>query len=113
MPNYIIAQLDDIPAADCPCGQSRRAFVDNDNATASLHVVDIKKDARTHYHKETTETYLILEGEGQLELDGESIDVRPMTTALIKPLCRHRAVGSLKIAITCFPKFDPKDEFFD
>ena len=48
MPTYFIAQLDEIPSVKCPCGFARRAFADSKHAVASLHIVDIQKDARTH-----------------------------------------------------------------
>ena len=46
---YKISHLADIEAAPCPCGFSRRAFMDDDNEIASIHLVDIKKDSQTHY----------------------------------------------------------------
>jgi mannose-6-phosphate isomerase-like protein (cupin superfamily) len=113
MSRYEIAQLDEIEPTACPCGMSRRAFVHPDNPVASIHMVDISKDSRVHYHKKLTEIYLILEGEGHMELDGEQIPVRPMTTILIKPGCRHRAVGRMKIVNVPIPAFDPADEWFD
>ena len=45
----------------CPCGWARRAFADVPNAPASVHRVEVEVDARTHYHREHTETYYILE----------------------------------------------------
>ena len=75
--------------------------------------MDIKKDSRIHYHKKLTEIYLILEGEGYMELDGEKILVKPMDTVFIRPLCRHRAVGQLKVVNIPIPAFDPTDEWFD
>ena len=60
-----------------------------------------------------TEIYFILEGEGYLEMDGEQVPVKPMTSILIKPGCHHRAVGKLRVAITAIPAFDPEDEWFD
>ena len=113
MPNYLIAHLDELAPVRCPCGFARRAFADSKHAVASLHVVDIQKDARTHYHKRMTEIYLVLEGEGHMVLDGERIPVKPMTAIFIKPGCRHRAVGKMKIINVPIPAFDPADEFED
>lgn len=110
---YQVEQLDEIPAKTCPCGQSRRAFAESKDGVASIHLVDIDRDAKTHYHKKLHEIYLILEGEGHLELDGEMVPVKPMTTVMIKPGCRHRAVGNLKIVNIPVPSFDPDDEWFD
>ena len=110
MARYMIADLEKIEPVPCSCGYARRAFNDSSNNVATLHVVDIKTDAEVHYHKKMTEIYLILEGEGFLELDGEKIPVQPMTSVLIKPGCRHRAIGNLRIVNIPIPAFDPADE---
>ncbi len=110
---YRVASLSEIPPVECPCGQTRRAFAESTEGPASIHLVDIRSDARTHYHKKLTEIYLILEGHGELELDGERIPVGPMSTILIQPGCRHRAIGQMKIVNIPIPAFDPVDEWFD
>jgi mannose-6-phosphate isomerase-like protein (cupin superfamily) len=78
-----------------------------------MHIVDIQQDSRTHYHKKTTEIYLVLEGEGQIELDGKIFPVKPMTAIYIHPGCRHRAIGKLRILNVPIPPFDEADEWFD
>ena len=111
--NYLITQLDEVPAVPCPCGMSRRGFATPDNPLATIHLVDISIDAKVHYHKRMTEIYLVLEGEGFIELDGERVPARPMTSVFIKPGCRHRLVGKFKIVNVAIPAFDPADEWFD
>ncbi len=113
MAKYRIAQLDKVKARPCPCGRTRRAFVAPDNPVATLHLVDIAKTSRVHYHRKLTELYLVLAGKGHLELDGRRVPVKPMTAVLIKPGCRHRAVGRLRIVNVPVPAFDPADEWFD
>ena len=113
MKNYAIEHLADLEPVQCPCGTTRRAFVTPDNPVASIHLVEISKDAKTHYHKKLTEIYLILEGEGHMEQDGEMVQVKPLDSILIKPGCRHRAVGKMKIVNIPVPVFDPHDEHFD
>jgi mannose-6-phosphate isomerase-like protein (cupin superfamily) len=112
MANFMVAQLNDVAPTRCPCGWAKRAFAEPGNA-ASVHCVQIESDSRTHYHKRMTEIYLVLEGEGQMELDGELIPLKPMTTVYIKPGCRHRAIGKLKIVNIPVPAFDESDEWFD
>ncbi len=111
--NYSIAQLDEIAATRCPCGWARRAFAEIPENAASLHVVDIQRDSQTHFHKKMTEIYLVLEGEGQMELDGQLFPIKPMTAIYIRPGCRHRAIGKLRIINIPIPAFDPQDEWFD
>ena len=57
--------------------------------------------------------YLVLEGQGQIELDGKLFPVKPMTAIYIQPGCRHRAIGKLKIVNIPIPSFDEADEWFD
>lgn len=109
----MMAQLDALPALRCPCGFARRAFAENPHALASVHVVDIQQDSQVHYHKKMTEIYVVLEGEGHLELDGALIPVKPLTAIYIQPGCRHRAVGKLRILNIPIPPFDQADEWFD
>ena len=113
MNNYLITQLDALDPIRCPCGWARRGFASAENSVATVHIVDIEKDAQTHYHKRMTEIYVVLEGKGQMELDGERVPVQPLTSILIKPGCRHRAIGQLKIINVAIPSFDPADEWFD
>ena len=113
MANHLISQLDEILPQRCPCGFARRAFAGAEKNAASLHLVDIQEDARAHYHKKMTEMYLVLEGTGEMELDGQRFPVRPMTAIYIKPGCRHRAIGKLKIINIPIPAFDENDEWFD
>ncbi|MEM9017239.1 MAG: cupin domain-containing protein [Verrucomicrobiota bacterium] len=109
--NFQLARLAEIEPTPCPCGQARRAFMNDENEVASLHLVEIKKDSELHFHKRMTEMYYVLEGEGHIELDEETYPLTPGTAVLIKPGCRHRAVGSnLKILNIPVPKFNPEDE---
>ena len=113
MANYMIARFDNIDGVKCPCGISRRAFVSPDNTVATMHIVDIEQDAKVHYHKKLTEVYLVLEGDGYMELDGERVPIKPFTAIFIKPGCRHRAVGKMRIVNVSIPAFDPEDEWLD
>ena len=113
MTGYEVVQLDEIAPVGCPCGQSRRAFVSPGNPVATLHMVDITQDSKVHYHKKLTEIYLILEGEGHMDLDGKIVPVKPMTAVFIRPGCRHRAAGKLRIVNIPVPAFDSADEWFD
>lgn len=111
-------ELVDFAAVDpvrCPCGFARRAFAETPDFPGTLHVTDISVDSRLHYHKRLTETYFILECEpgAKLQLDDERIDLRPGMCIMIRPGTRHRAIGTVKVLIVVYPKFDPQDEWFD
>jgi mannose-6-phosphate isomerase-like protein (cupin superfamily) len=82
---------------------------------ATIHVTEISVDARLHYHKRITETYYFLEcaPDAQMQLEGQTISVRPGMAVLIRPETRHRAIGRMKVLIVAIPKFDPSDEWED
>ena len=113
MKRYEKVDFADLDPVECCCGTTRRAFVDVDDAPASAHYLEVKDEPSTHYHKKTAEIYLVLEGEGHLELDGELVPVKPLSAVLIKPGCRHRAVGKMKIVNIPVPKHDEADFFHD
>lgn len=113
MKNYMVAQLDEVPGVPCPCGTARRAFAEGGDGLASVHLTDISADSQVHYHRRMTEIYVILEGEGYMELDGERIPVKAKTSVFIKPGCRHRAIGNMRCLIVPIPAFDERDEWFD
>jgi quercetin dioxygenase-like cupin family protein len=110
---YALAQLDSLAGVACPCGEARRAFGEVPGAPATVHLTDISAEARTHYHRHMTEIYVVIDGEGEIELDGERWPLRPLTAVMIQPGCRHRALGRLRILNIPIPAFDPADEWFD
>lgn len=115
MTAYHLADFAEIDGVPCPCGTARRALAEVDQFPGTIHMTDISTDAITHYHKDHTETYYILEcgPDAQMELDGELKPIKPGMVIVIPPGVRHRAVGQMKILNIVIPAFDPADEWFD
>jgi len=104
------------PSVSCPCGTTRRGFLEEGRGICSLHLVEIGADPRAHYHRRLTEVYYFLEGEGHMELDGVRYPVKEGHAVLVLPGTRHRAIpggGPMKILNFVVPGFDPSDEWFD
>lgn len=112
---YEIANFGDMSGVPCPCGTSRRAFMEVADFPGTIHRVEISTDAKVHYHKRLTETYYFLDCEpgAKMQLDDELIPVEPGMCIMIRPGVRHRAVGKMTILNFVLPKFDPEDEWFD
>ena len=112
---YEVVDFEELPAAACPCGTARRAWADEEDLPATIHVTEISTDAKLHYHKRLTETYFFLEcgPDAKMQLDDECIAVHPGMCVMIRPGTRHRALGVMKVLIVVFPKFDPDDEWLD
>ena len=112
-PPYEIADFSEIEGVPCPCGTARRAFAEIEDFPGTVHVTEISTDAQTHSHKTLTETYYFLEcdEDAKMQLNDESISVRPGMSIMIRPGTHHRAIGKMKVLIIVLPKFDPADEF--
>ncbi|HSK15086.1 MAG TPA: cupin domain-containing protein [Gaiellaceae bacterium] len=69
-----------------------------------------------HHHARTEEIYAILEGSGEMEVDGERRTVGPGDAILIPPGARHqiRAGGEeLRFLCCCAPAYSDGDTFLE
>ena len=70
-----------------------------------------------HYHRASEEIYFVLDGEGEMELDGERRQVSPGDAVAIPAGSWHelRAEGDrpLRILCCCTPPYRHEDTFFD
>ena len=67
-----------------------------------------------HYHARSEEIYFLLEGEGELVVDGERRGVEPGDAVLIPPRAWHqiRAASRLRFLCCCAPPYSHEDTFF-
>lgn len=69
-----------------------------------------------HYHAASEELYYVLEGSGELELDGERRAVGPGDAVLIPPGARHSFTGGpegARFLCCCAPPYSHDDTFLD
>jgi mannose-6-phosphate isomerase-like protein (cupin superfamily) len=113
-PGYLIRHLNEAPTVPCPCGLSTRPLTRADTSVCNLHVTHIT-DSVKHYHKECLEVYLILEGHGRMELNGEVVAIEPGTVIYIEPYTRHRLWSETGVRTVVFgvPALRSEDEYFD
>ena len=68
-----------------------------------------------HYHALAEEIYLILEGAGVIEVDGETRAVAPGDAILIPPRAWHELVAGadgVKLLCCCVPAYRDDDTYF-
>lgn len=69
-----------------------------------------------HYHAKTEELYYVVEGAGEMEVDGERARVTPGDAVLIPPGAWHEiradASGPLRFLCCCAPAYRHEDTFF-
>ena len=70
-----------------------------------------------HYHRASEEIYFVVEGDGEMELDGERRRVEPGDAILIPPDAWHTLVnvgdGLLSILCCCSPPYSHDDTFME
>jgi mannose-6-phosphate isomerase-like protein (cupin superfamily) len=69
-----------------------------------------------HYHRESEEFYYLLEGSGEMEIDGEQARVRPGDAILIPAGAWHQIradeEGPLRFLCCCAPAYRHEDAYF-
>jgi mannose-6-phosphate isomerase-like protein (cupin superfamily) len=111
---YLVRHIQEAPTVACPCGQSTRPLTLADTPVCNFHITFIQDSVR-HYHKECTEVYYILEGQGKMEMNGDEIDIRPGLILYIEPYTRHRLKSKDGVRTIVFgvPALKAEEEYFD
>ena len=83
----------------------------------SLAEASLEPGAATqrHYHARTEEIYLILDGGGELEVDGERREVATGDAVLIPPKAWHElraGQSGVRLLCCCVPPYADDDTFF-
>lgn len=85
------------------CGQIRPLIEEQDEAAAEVHHVTID-NAKLHFHARTDEFYYIIEGEGRMVLDDETINVHQGMVVYVPKGMKHKAIGKLTVLTICIPR---------
>jgi mannose-6-phosphate isomerase-like protein (cupin superfamily) len=68
-----------------------------------------------HYHRRSEEIYFVLDGAGEIEIDGERRGVAPGDAVLIPTGARHQITAEtrLRFLCCCAPPYAHDDTFLD
>ena len=100
------------PRERSTCGwRDRLISREDDGVAAWVHAVDID-DSRQHFHKQATELYYVLEGEGIVELDGQEHPVRKGSLVQIPPGVLHASKGKMRVLVVGIPDISDDDLYF-
>ena len=108
---FLVKDANQIKPVACSCGLSIRPITIRDTFIANLHITQIKSSQK-HYHKNCTEFYYIIEGQGKMELGDKEIEIYPGITIMINKGVPHRGYGDFKAIIFGVPAMEDDDEFF-
>ncbi len=115
-----VRNIDEQPPFTTKDGSTIRSILDRANAPVanqSLAEATLPAGAATdrHYHKASEELYFLLEGRGEMEIDGASRKVGPGDAILIPAGAWHqiRATEPLRFLCCCAPPYSHDDTFFE
>src|SRR5262245_46597513 len=111
-PPILVRHEGEAPQERSTCGWRHLLISRQDkNVVAWVHAVDID-GAREHYHKQATELYYVLEGEGLVVLDGIEHAVHKGSLVHIPPGVVHGAKGRMRVLVVGIPDISEGDLFF-
>ena len=111
-PGLIVRHESDAAKEASTCGWRYRLVSEGDeNVQAWAHSVDID-GSKAHYHKISTELYYVVDGEGELILDGEVHPVTKGSFAHIPPGVVHSSVGRMRVLVVGIPELNDEDLYF-
>jgi mannose-6-phosphate isomerase-like protein (cupin superfamily) len=96
-------------------GSTIREYLHTDVQSLAEASLGPGQSTRRHYHARSEEIYLIVDGHGVLEVDGESRSVAVGDAILIPPGSRHElTAGSdgVRLLCCCVPPYSDSDTFF-
>ena len=96
-------------------GSTIREYFHSDLQSLAEASLEPSTSTQRHYHARSEEIYLIVEGGGELEVDGDRREVGPGDAVLIPPGSRHRlTAGSegARLLCCCVPPYADDDTFF-
>ena len=116
----IINQLSEQPPFTTADGSTIRSILDATNAPVknqSLAEASLSANGATqrHYHKLSEEIYFMLEGQGIMEIDGETRNIAPGDAILIPPNAWHQvtATTDIRFLCCCAPVYSHEDTYFE
>jgi mannose-6-phosphate isomerase-like protein (cupin superfamily) len=104
------------------------AFVTKDGSTIrELHhtavqslaeaTLEVEQATERHYHRLTEEIYVVVKGQGKMEVDGETGYMKPGDSVLIPAGAWHQlennGTSELRILCMCAPPYSHGDTFFE
>jgi mannose-6-phosphate isomerase-like protein (cupin superfamily) len=82
--------------------------IDMKDSTVGAALAEIKK-SKEHFHRKTKEWYYVIEGRGEIYIDGRKIPLKKNDFIFIPTKSRHFARGKMKVLAITSPPWSKKD----
>ena len=116
-----VRSRDDAEAFTTKDGSTIRELLGTQHGTANQSLAEATLEpgqaTQRHYHARSEELYVLLDGRGEMEVDGASRQVVAGEAILIPPGARHRITAApdtpLRFLCCCAPPYAHDDTYFD
>lgn len=95
-------------------GYSKKVLFTNDRMGVQVQLAKIGQNEKIHFHKQKTELFCFLKGEGTATIDGQKTKVKPGSFLVIKPNQVHHLEPISKEIKVLMLKIssNPEDTYF-
>jgi len=96
-------------------GSTIREYLHTEVQSLAEASLEPGRATQRHYHARSEEIYLIVEGAGELEIDGETRVVGAGDAILIRPGSWHELTageGGVRLLCSCVPPYSDDDTYF-
>ncbi|HEX4747290.1 MAG TPA: cupin domain-containing protein [Gaiellaceae bacterium] len=96
-------------------GSTIREYHHTERQSLAEASLDPGASTRRHYHASSEEIYLLVEGGGELEVDGERRSVAAGDAVVIPPGASHRLTAGdrgARLLCCCVPPYSDEDTYF-
>jgi quercetin dioxygenase-like cupin family protein len=96
-------------------GSTIREYFHSERQSLAEASLEPGRATQRHYHARSEEIYLVVEGAGELEVDGERREVSSGDAVLIPPGAWHELTAGpdgVRILCCCVPPYSDADTFF-
>ena len=96
-------------------GSTIREYFHSDLQSLAEASLEPGRATQRHYHAESEEIYLIVEGGGELEVDGDRREVAAGDAILIPPGAWHELTAAetgVRLLCCCVPPYSDADTYF-
>jgi quercetin dioxygenase-like cupin family protein len=96
-------------------GSTIREYLHTEVQSLAEATLEPAQATRRHYHGLSEEIYLIVEGSGELEIDGETRRVASGDAVLIRPGSWHELTADdagVRLLCCCVPPYSDDDTYF-
>lgn len=111
-----IARYPDLEPFTTKDGSTIREYLHTPVQSLAEATLTPGQSTQRHYHRLAEEIYLITEGGGTMELDGETMEVGPGEAIRIPPGAWHELLAGadgVKLLCCCVPAYSHDDTFFE